>query len=82
MIFETLGILGVMLGMLGAVYVALDKCIYANCIWLIGNLFLIVDAFSFGNYKSIFMFAVYEIVSLVWVVRYLKINKRYPFKVG
>lgn len=79
MLFEPLGILGVGLGVIGAVYVALDKCIYANCIWLTGNLFLIVDAISFCNYKSIFMFAVYEIVSLIGVIRYLKINKRFPF---
>jgi hypothetical protein len=79
MLFDALGMLGVVIGVIGAVCVAIDRCIYANCIWLIGNLLLIVDAIAFGNYKSIFMFAVYEIVSLVGVVRYLKINKRFPF---
>ena len=79
MLFEVLGILGVMLGVIGAVCVAADRCIYANCIWLIGNLLLIADAIAFGNYKSIFMFVVYEIVSLIGVIRYLKINKRFPF---
>ena len=78
MLLEALGVMGVILGVIGAVCVAVDRCIHANCIWLIGNLLLIVDAIVSDNYKSIFMFAVYEIVSLVGVVRYLKINKRFP----
>lgn len=79
MLFEVLGILGVVLGVIGAACVAVDRCIYANCIWLIGNLMLIVDAIVFDNYKSIFMFAVYEIVALVGVIRFLKNNKSFPF---
>jgi hypothetical protein len=74
-----IGYLGVVFGVAGALCVAVDRCFCANCIWLLGNLLLIVDAIVFDNYKSIFMFAVYEIVSLVGVVRYLKINNRFPF---
>ena len=78
MFFKVAGYAGVMLGLIGSAFVAFDQCLYANCIWLVGNVLLAIDAYRHKNYKSILLFLGYEIVATVGVVRYLSLNGGFP----
>jgi len=50
MLSAVIGFIGVVFGVAGTAFVAVDRCACANRIWLTGDLFLTVDAISFGNY--------------------------------
>lgn len=66
--------LGVLLGMIGAVFVALDVSIVANVIWSVSNIMLIYRAHKMDDKDGIKLFAVYEIISIYGVYRYLSMR--------
>ena len=63
---------GILLGVTGALLAALNKANAANVVWSVSSILLAYRAYTMGDFDSVLLFGVYEVIALFGVARYLK----------
>ena len=68
--------IAVLLGIVGAAFVALNKSTVANAIWSVSNVMLAYRAYTFGDFDSIKLFLTYEVICIYGLYRYFKEQRK------
>ena len=55
---------------LGSVSVAFGQSFPANCLWSVGNVFLIIRNYNRKDYPQMLLFCIFEVVSIVGIINH------------